>query len=934
MRVVVLIAALALLQQAGQVSGSNRGSMDQVDRATSETDSKTQSVTEPSCLIRQSPSESCESSPPAGITYSKTALNWRQRVLAPLTGGKPATVTLTPCPIGVDTSSGAGYQVLISNGRDNEAVNVIASPGGCTSGAATGTITFTPFNSYPMGYTIGSASSGIQETLNAACGVDAAGYKDNQCNVTIPANGPNSSVNTYNVFGTIYLHSNQSILSGYGTSLNCLGRGACLQVGDLHNSNDFTDNTISGLSFRSPMNLESFPAFIGVAVTQTQRMGHVVTITTANPHGFRVGDMVTILFTDSSAYWGDAVIIAVPSATTFQYAHPGGDIAAQTTPGVVALAYCAILDNAENTHLADISYDKVGENGHFNNFFDLWDDENVTITHFNNQGISLNANMNWTGSFIFSAGNQTQQIAPVITLRDSTITANYSNGVTDYNSNGLYIENTVIQATGPWQVYSSNSTGNYQGAYLKNVYSESTLKLNPLSPPKSPFPGLGISGLIAGRSSGAASFNIVGNGGMSGAFPTGGTGTTPYTYFVVANDTTTGSQTSPMQVLTWTTTGSDLIPVRWPRVANGTDVITYDVIRMASPNGVGSTYPYNGGCPGGTGGTCGYVAKSITQAAACSGGLVCTYHDNGGSTTSSYLIKQADYTGNVIFWPGQIVSVGKSINVNVDENGAVGVALNGNPLQIADQCSAYGATSPGGYTTCLTSVTSSNNSVPNQTATIITDGPEVGSGMSLTKGRLNFSSTPGAGVSAHHIITLLDSQPALTQSTWGFRPPASANDTWIGTDISGSGSPSVGQLAFGSPVSITNYIGQTGDGIHANWLERLTSKQKTFAVPVTINHGNSLTLGDGSPLSQMRVYSVIDVPARRVDPQSCVDVVAQVNGLTKSDNITSVTPSARLGNLSLNAYPADEGSITLHFCNPSRSEVLSPSGTYSFLAVH
>jgi hypothetical protein len=206
--------------------------------------------------------------------------------------------------------------------------------------------------------------------------------------------------------------------------------------------------------------------------------------------------------------------------------------------------------------------------------------------------------------------------------------------------------------------------------------------------------------------------------------------------------------------------------------------------------------------------------------------------------------------------------------------------------------------------------------------------------MTLTKGRLNFSSTPGALASAHHIVTLLDSQPALTQATIGFRPPANANDTWIGTDVSGTVPMNMGQLAFGSPVSITNYIGQTGDGVHANWLERLTSKQKTFAVPVRINHGNSLTLGDGSPLSQMRVYSVVNVPARRVDSQSCVDVVAEVNGLTRSDHITSVTPSDKLGNLSLNAYPADEGSITLHFCNPSRSEVLSPSGTYSFLAVH
>ena len=103
------------------------------------------------------------------------------------------------------------------------------------------------------------------------------------------------------------------------------------------------------------------------------------------------------------------------------------------------------------------------------------------IDHFNNNAISLNANANWTGSFVFSAGNQggAHQIVPVITLRDSSVTANNSNGVTDYNSNGLYIENTVIQASGPWQFYSSNPTGNYQGAYVKTIYSESGTALNP-----------------------------------------------------------------------------------------------------------------------------------------------------------------------------------------------------------------------------------------------------------------------------------------------------------------------------------------------------------------------------------------------------------------------------------------------------------------------
>ncbi len=526
-------------------------------------------------------------------------------------------------------------------------------------------------------------------------------------------------------------------------------------------------------------------------------------------------------------------------------------------------------------------------------------------------------------------------IAPVITLRDSSITANSSNGVTDYNSNGLYIENTVIQASGLWQVYSANSTGNYQGAYLKNIYSESTPALNPLSPPRSPFPGLGIAGLIAGTSSGAASFQIAGNGGTLGDFASGGTGSTNYSYFIVVNDTTTHTQTSPMQIFNWRSTGSDSIPVRWPRVANGTDAITYDVLRIKTPVGVGAVYPYNGGCPGGAGGICGYVAKGLTQAAACSGGLVCMYMDNGSSSTSAYTIQQAAYNGNLNFWPGSIVSVNKTVSVDVEAIRNVGVGLHGNPIQSATQCSKAGTSSPGGYTSCLGSATfAPGNGGANQSATILTDGAALGGGMSLSKGRLNFSSTPGAILSAHHIITLIDSQPSLTQSTWGYRPLASANDTWIGTDLPNSGAGlSSGQLAFGAPLSITNYIHATGDGVQTNWLERLTSKQKTFAVPVKINEGSSLTVGDGSPLSQMKIYRLSDVPVSKVPGQSCIDVIAKAKGLTKLEQITSITPPGSLGNLSVSAYPADDGSVILHFCNPSISEVRTPPGAYSFLAV-
>ncbi len=890
-----------------------------------------------------------------GVSFVSAARNWSQTLSTKLVARSRNTLTLAPCPVGIDTSSGVGYDIHISDGASSETVAVAG--GSCTSGAS-GTVVFTPYFSHPLSsfYTVESASSGIQETINAECGMSPTTYQNNQCNVTIPANGPQSGVNhtlnTYNVYGTIFLHSNQSVLSGYGASLNCLGRSRCLQIGDLVGSNDFVGMTVEGLSFRSPINFSSNPSYAGLSITQAQKSSRVVTITTASAHGFRVGDMVTIMFTDNNAFWGDAVVTAAPSATTFQYAHSGADIAPQTTPGVVALAYTAILDNGGYTRLMNISYDKVGEAGSFNNFFDFWDDENATVDHFA-ATTNLTGNINWTGSFIFSAGNQgaLNQIAPVITFRDSSITA-INPCATVYNSNGLYIENVVCQSSGPWQFYAANSTGNYQGAYLKNIYSETGNGANPpcskyplsCSAARSPFPGTGIAGLIAGSASGAASFSIKGSGGTEGMPAGGGSGSILYSYFIVARDCSGGTwsgspetcssgavtQTSPMQVLNYGSTGRESIPVLWPRVANGTDGIIYDVLRTTTPVGVSAVYPYYGGCNGGSTTSCGAVATGVAQ---CST-LVCSYTDTGSAVTSPYTVAQGSYAGNLVFWPGSIVAVNKSVLVDSEEMGVVGVGLSNNAVQIAGQCTSYGAASPGGYTSCLGSITSPNNGVPSQTATLMTDGGAAGGGQTLAKGRLNFGTSPYASLQPHHIITLVDAQPALTRATWGYRPPANAHDVWIGTDVpSGWVGLAQGQLAFGAPVAMTDYIGGVGDGKKQDWKERLTAEQKTFAVPVRIEKGNSLTLGDGSPLTRIKSYTFNQVATTRVPPQGCVDIVAKAAGITKSDQIAGTTPPAPLRNLSLNTYPADVDEIILHFCNPSTSEEFAPPGAYSFLAV-
>jgi len=841
---------------------------------------------------------------PPGITYVTTAEYWQQSLSTALTGGTAANVTLNPCPNGLDTTTGM-YDVYILDGTSSEAV--LVTGGSSTSCPSSGTITFTPFYSHTS-YTIESASSGIQETINSACGVSAIHpYYNSQCNVTIPANGPyisgsQWSINNYNVYGTIFFHSNQSILDGPGVSLNCTGRGPCLQIGDLTNANDYTNNTVRGISFRSPTNFSSNSAYAGVVISNTSVASGHGTTTTATPHNFRPGDIVTTLFTDNPVYWGDAVVTdcgsgttpatCTSSSTTFRYTH-SGTYASQPTPGVVALAYEAVLDDANATHFIDIQYDLGGEVGNFNNFFDLWDDENAEIDHFNNNAISLNHSATWMGSFVFSGGAYnitTHQLAPVITLRASSITANFSSGVTDFNSNGLYIDNTVIQATGLWDVYSANTTGNYQGATIKDMYSGSNSGLNTVSPKRTPFPGTGGAGLIAGYSSGAAVFKVAGNGGVSGYFATGGSGSTPFSYFVVANDTTSGTQTSPMQVLNWESTGSDSPVVLWPRVANGTDGITYDVIRVTTPVGPSNpslAYPYSGGCNGGSGGICGYVAKGLSQATACSGGLVCSYTDGPQPTsTSAYTIKEGNYVGALNFWPGSIVAVFQSVNVDVEAGNVVGVGLSGNPIQIPQYCSGYGVASSGGYSSCLASKTSFNNAVPNQTATILTDGANSGGSYSRSKGRLNFGTSPfDTTITPHHFITLIDSQPALTRATPTYRPLASINDTWIGTDVpSGGAAASAGQLAFGSPTYISSYISNTGD--NASFLTRLSGTGLALAT-----HLNQSATGKfaGKCTMSSATTCTISISASYTSSPGCVVTVQGTSAIAGACSVSGTT---------------------------------------------
>ena len=71
-----------------------------------------------------------------------------------------------------------------------------------------------------------------------------------------------------------------------------------------------------------------------------------------------------------------------------------------------------------------------------------------------------------------------------------------------------------------------------------------------------------------------------------------------------------------------------------------------------------------------------------------------------------------------------------------------------------------------------------------------------------------------------------------TIATANNRPTNDAHDAFIGYD-QGDGTPANIGISLGAPKTISNYIGNVGDG--KNWLERLTSNLKSFKVPVTTN---------------------------------------------------------------------------------------------------
>lgn len=253
---------------------------------------------------------------------------------------------------------------------------------------------------------------------------------------------------------------------------------------------------------------------------------------------------------------------------------------------------------------------------------------------------------------------------------------------------------------------------------------------------------------------------------------------------------------------------------------------SFDLLRVTATGGQRDTAPYGTGTYA--------VLTNIPRTSACSKGM-CTFTDNQAAP-QSYSVPVPTYFPMLDFWPGNLV-----LGTNGDSGSALAgarawmdsapsnvVAVQGStaPALVATSCDSLGGWTPL-WVSCYSAMAPS--AFFQQGAFLLAVKPNADAGQwTNLKGRMNFSTL---GTGPGHIITLSDSNFQKTIATANNRPGNDASDAFIGYD-QGDGNPLHIGISFGAPQSISNYIGNAGDG--KKWLERLTSNLKMFTVPVSI----------------------------------------------------------------------------------------------------
>jgi len=145
------------------------------------------------------------------------------------------SVTLTPCPKGVNGTD--VYHYLYVSGTGTPEV-VLITGGSCTSRASTGTIEFTAIYAHPSGYSISSATDGVQEAVIDASVNSFGGQVSRQVMID-----PGQHL----FRARLSIRSSGTTVTSSGATIICAMSDTCIFVGDPFNANSFSNIQLSGL---------------------------------------------------------------------------------------------------------------------------------------------------------------------------------------------------------------------------------------------------------------------------------------------------------------------------------------------------------------------------------------------------------------------------------------------------------------------------------------------------------------------------------------------------------------------------------------------------------------------------------------------------------------------------------------------------------------
>ena len=179
------------------------------------------------------------------IKYA-TDFGWTLSNSADLSSPGAKTITLASCPPGVTGTEPKYYVYIFGTGTPEAA---LVTGGTCAGNNASGTLQFTTVNAHPAGYSVASASGGLQEAIIAGRFVPTNPTTSPQSGKVIVPPGE------LKVFARVSIRASNITVDFSGSIIECWVSDTCIFAGDTTDSNLFSDITL--------MNPRGRPAVVG-----------------------------------------------------------------------------------------------------------------------------------------------------------------------------------------------------------------------------------------------------------------------------------------------------------------------------------------------------------------------------------------------------------------------------------------------------------------------------------------------------------------------------------------------------------------------------------------------------------------------------------------------------------------------------------------------